>query len=55
MGWREAIEDGITIGKDSRNYNCYYPPCHICATPVYSWTYTQGAKYTCKDCRTELV
>ncbi|NCC66898.1 MAG: serine/threonine protein kinase [Clostridia bacterium] len=33
-----AGEDGITIGKDVRDSNCYYPPCHICATPVYSWT-----------------
>lgn len=55
MGWHEAIEDGITIGKDGRDSNCYYPPCHICATPVYSWTYSRGVKYTCKDCRAELV
>jgi len=55
MGWHEAVEDGITIVKDQRGSNCYYPPCHICDTPVYSWSYIRGAKYTCKDCRAELV
>lgn len=55
MGWHEAIEDGIAFGKDGRDTNCYYPPCHICATPVYSWAYTRGTKYSCKDCRAELV
>jgi len=55
MSWHEAIEDGITIRKDKNNYNCYYPPCHICSTLVYSWSYIRGTQYTCKDCRTELV
>jgi very-short-patch-repair endonuclease len=55
MSWREAMEDGIPVGRDSRKYSCYYPPCHICGAPVYSWSYIRGAQYTCKDCRTELV
>lgn len=55
MGLLDAIEDGIPFGKDHKNFNCYYPPCHICGTPVYSWSYISGTQYTCKDCRTELV
>lgn len=55
MGWYEALEDGIKIGKDKNNTNCYYPPCHICGTAVYSWSYTRGTQYICKDCRAELV
>ena len=55
MSWREAKEDGIPIAKDRAKYNCYYPPCHLCGTPVYSWSYIRNSKYTCKDCRTELV
>lgn len=55
MSWREAIEDGITIVKDNNNFNCYYPSCHICKAPVYSWSYIRGAQYTCIDCRTELA
>jgi len=55
MGWHEAMEDGIPIVKDNTKHNLYYPPCHICGSPVYSWSYIRGIKYTCKDCRTELV
>lgn len=55
MSWREAIEDGIPVVKDSSKINCYYPPCHICGAPVYSWSYIRGSQYACKDCRTELV
>jgi len=55
MSWREALEDGIPIVKDSSKYSCYHPPCHICGAPVYSWSYIRGTQYTCNDCRTELV
>jgi len=55
MGRHEAMEDGIPIVQDNTKYNCYYPPCHICGSPVYSWSYIRSVKYTCKDCRSELV
>lgn len=55
MSWREATEDCIPIVKDSTGHTCYYPPCHICGAPAYSWSYIRNTKYTCKDCRTELV
>lgn len=55
MSWCEAIEDGIPVIKDKASFNGYYPPCHICGTPVYSWSYIRGALYTCPECRKELV
>jgi very-short-patch-repair endonuclease len=55
MSWREAIEDGVPVIKDSTNYNRYFPPCRICGAPVNSWSYIRSVQYTCKDCRTELV
>ena len=55
MSWHEAIEDGIPVAKDSAKRSCYYPPCHICGEPVYSWSYIRGCQYTCKGCKTELV
>jgi very-short-patch-repair endonuclease len=55
MSWHEAVEDGIPVDKDSNEFHCYYPPCHICKTPVYSWSYIRGTQYTCVDCRTELA
>ena len=55
MSWIEAIEDGVPTVKDKRSFNNYYPPCHICGTPVFSWSYIRGAIYTCPECRNELV
>lgn len=55
MSWREANEDGIPIIKDKMSFNGYYPPCHICGTPVYSWSYIRGVSYTCPECRKELI
>lgn len=55
MSWIEAKEDGIPFVKDKNSYTVYYPPCHICETPVYSWSYIRGKSYTCPECRKELV
>lgn len=55
MSWYEAIADGIPTAKDKNSYAVYYPPCHICGTPVYSWSYIRGTAYTCRECRKELV
>ena len=54
MSWIEAKEDGIPVAKKN-GFSCYYPPCHICGTPVYSWSYIRGVAYTCGECRKELV
>lgn len=55
MSWYEAKEDGIPRAKDKDSYTGYYPPCHICRTPVYSWSYIRGTSYTCPECRQELA
>ncbi len=55
MSWYEATEDGIPTAKDKDSYTGYFPPCHICGTPVYSWSYIRGTSYTCPECRKELV
>lgn len=55
MSWCEAKEDRIPVIKDKASFNGYYPPCHICGTPVYSWSYVRGTIYTCPECRKELV
>ena len=51
MGYLEAKRDGIMVKKDPHGNTIYYPPCHICAKPVYSWVYKSGNKYTCRDCK----
>jgi len=55
MSWHEANEDGIPIVKGKESFTGYYPPCHICGTPVYSWSYIRGTAYTCPECKKELV
>ncbi|MBT3273405.1 MAG: DUF559 domain-containing protein [Spirochaetales bacterium] len=55
MSWHEALEDGIPVVKDRLESDGYYPPCRICGSPVYSWSYIRGTRYTCSDCRTEMV
>ena len=55
MSWNEALEDGIPVTADKSAFNWYHPPCHICGAPVKSWSYIRGTRYTCKDCRVELV
>ena len=42
MSYIEAQRDGIPMKRDSHGKNVYYPPCHICGSPVYSWVYKQG-------------
>lgn len=54
MSWIEAKEDGIHV-EQKNGFNCYYPSCHICGSPVCSWSYIRGMKYTCGECRKELV
>ena len=55
MSQLDAIKDGIRIEDDMDGFPCYYPPCHLCGTPVYTWSYLRGTKYTCRDCRKEMV
>lgn len=55
MSRRDAIQDGIRIGKDSAGYPCYNPPCCFCAAPVYTWSYQRGTQYACPSCRKEAV
>ncbi|MDE6780978.1 MAG: DUF559 domain-containing protein [Ruminococcus sp.] len=55
MSYYDAIADNIPIEKDNRGFSIYYPPCHICGTSVKSWSYVSGCKYTCHECRTELI
>jgi len=51
MSYQEALSDGIKIGKDSKGFNVYYPPCHICGESVQSWGYSSQKTYTCKECK----
>lgn len=55
MSYIEAKEDNIPTEKDCRGFTIYYPPCHICETPVFSWRYVRNTKYTCPNCRELLV
>lgn len=55
MSYQEAVEDNIPRANSGIKSQGYYPPCHICGTPVYSWSYIRGTVYTCKECRKELV
>ena len=55
MSYQEAVEDNIPRSGNGIKGQGYYPPCHICGTPVYSWAYRRGTVYTCPDCRKELV
>lgn len=55
MSYYEALEDSIRTEKDSRGFERYYPPCHICGASVMSWSYLRGTKYTCADCRELLI
>lgn len=54
MSYHEALADGIPIEMHG-GYNWYYPPCHICGSPVPSWNYLRNAKYACRDCKEILV
>lgn len=51
MSYIEAQRDGIPTKVDKRGNTAYYPPCHICGNPVYSWAYRPGTRYTCRDCK----
>lgn len=55
MSYIEAKEDNIPCEKNNQGFTVYYPPCHICSSPVPSWKYIRGTKYTCADCRSELI
>lgn len=56
MSYHEALEDGIPMKKGADySRNGYYPPCHICGQPVYTWAYRRGVKYTCSACRAEVI
>lgn len=56
MSYQEALEDKIPIKKNNDGYvGGYYPPCHYCGQPVYSWSYMRGVKYACPDCRSEVI
>ena len=56
MSYSEAVEDNILVHRGGKGHSSsYYPPCHICKAPVYSWSYIRGTQYTCADCRTELA
>lgn len=55
MSYQEAMEDNIPRSGNGIKGQGYYPPCHICGTPVYSWAYRRGVVYTCPECRKELV
>lgn len=55
MGYQDALRDGIAVRKTSDGFDGYYPPCSICGTPVYSWSYISGTKYICNECRKEMV
>lgn len=55
MSYIEAKEDKIPMEKDGRGFTMYYPPCHICETPVFSWSYIRDSKYTCPKCRELLI
>ena len=55
MSYQEAIEDGIPVKKGgSYSQGGYYPPCHYCGKPVFSWAYQRGVRYKCPDCRAAL-
>lgn len=55
MSYREAIEDGIEIVKNSKGFNTYFIPCHICGESVPNWAYNRKLKYTCEKCRDKLI
>ena len=51
MSYREAVEDGIRTERSKNGGSYYYPPCHICGSPVFSWAYVRGNRYTCLNCK----
>lgn len=55
MGYNDAIKDGIRIGKDKNGDTWYYPRCQLCGAEVPSWNYKCGTKYTCNECKKNLV
>lgn len=55
MSYYDALADSIPMDKDSKGFTRYYPPCRICGSPVYTWSYVSGTKYVCKECRTQLI
>ncbi len=56
MSYQEAIEDGIPVKKGGAySQRGYYPPCHYCGQPIFSWAYQRGVRYTCPDCRKEVI
>lgn len=55
MGYYEAIQDNVRISKDKNGDTWYYPKCQFCGAEVPNWAYKRGVKYTCNDCKKNLI
>jgi len=53
MSYPEAIEDGIRISDNKRDYAIpeYFPLCSICGKEVKKASYDRNEHYFCKECR----
>lgn len=54
MGYKEAIEDNVTVRNTKGHTTGYYPPCRMCGEPVFSISYRREQKYLCRDCKAYL-
>jgi len=51
VSYREAVEDGVPVGRDLRGFVEYKPPCSICGASMHSWNYRRDVQYMCIRCR----
>jgi len=51
MALKEAIEDGITVTRNSRGRKIYSIPCEICRKKIESVQYSRNHTYICGYCK----
>lgn len=53
MGYSDAKNDGIRIGKNSYGSTVFYPLCFQCGKETQTMNYIHGLKYLCPNCKLE--